>query len=164
MKKKIEVTINGELKSLEIKSGEMLLDVLRREGYRGAKVGCREGFCGACTVLLDGRPVNSCLVFAAKAGGRSITTIEGLGEPGRLHPIQEAFIQNGAVHLLMLESDEDVSYVGQPKVGDLLRRNRLAGGGVVAGEDGRVRGVLLWNFWNQVKNARALMILVGDDA
>jgi len=97
MKKKIDVTINGELKSLEIESGEMLLDVLRRAGYRGAKVGCREGFCGACTVLLDGRPVNSCLVFAAKAEGREITTIEGLGAPGRLHPIQEAFLSAGAV-------------------------------------------------------------------
>ena len=97
MKKKIDVSINGEVKSLEIESGEMLLDVLRREGYRGAKVGCREGFCGACTVLLDGRPVNSCMVFAARAAGKSITTIEGLGEPGRLHPIQEAFLEAGAV-------------------------------------------------------------------
>ncbi len=97
MNKTISIEINGKSSSFSVAPDEMLLDLLRRSGYRGAKVGCREGFCGACTVLLDGRPVNSCLIFAARADGRKITTIEGLGDPNNLHPIQDAFLKAGAV-------------------------------------------------------------------
>ena len=67
---KMEFSINGVLKTVDAEPGEVLLDVLRREGYKGAKFGCGQGFCGACTVLLDGEPVNSCLLLAGLVEGR----------------------------------------------------------------------------------------------
>ncbi|MDD5557238.1 MAG: (2Fe-2S)-binding protein [bacterium] len=94
---KITFTINGARKTVEARPCEPLLDVLRREGYKGAKFGCGQGFCGACTVLLDGEPVNSCLLLAGLVEGREITTIEGIGGVDRLHPIQEAYLDAGAV-------------------------------------------------------------------
>jgi len=94
---KITLRINGIDRVVEAEPGEPLLDVLRREGFKGAKFGCGHGFCGACTVLLDGRPVNSCLLLAGLVEGREITTIEGLGGVDRLHPIQEAYLDAGAV-------------------------------------------------------------------
>lgn len=94
---KLVLKINGVEKTVEAMPGEILLDVLRREGYKGAKFGCGQGFCGACTVLVDGRPVNSCLLLAGLVEGREITTIEGLGGVDRLHPIQEAYLDAGAV-------------------------------------------------------------------
>ena len=93
----IRVTVNGESRRWTVAPGDVLLDVLRREGYWGVKKGCETGECGACTVLLDGRPVNSCLMFAAQAEGRSILTIEGVAQGDLLDPIQEAFIDAGAV-------------------------------------------------------------------
>jgi len=75
-----------------------LIEVLRDElKLTGTKEGCKSGDCGACTVLLDGDPVNSCLVPALKVEGRQIETIEGIGEPGNLHPIQQAFLDHGAL-------------------------------------------------------------------
>lgn len=94
---KMTLKINGVKKTFEAGPGEILLDVLRREGYRGAKFGCGQGFCGACTVLLDGEPVNACLLLAGLVEDREITTIEGVGAVDRLHPIQEAFLDAGAV-------------------------------------------------------------------
>lgn len=93
----ITLRINKEKKQIRISPGDILLEVLRREGYKGVKKGCGQGECGACTVLLDGKPVNSCLVLAAEADGREITTIEGLGTPVRPHPLQTAFVKKGAV-------------------------------------------------------------------
>lgn len=94
----ITVTINGEKKTAYLKNPlETLLDFLRRNHYVGVKEGCRAGQCGACTVIVDGRAVNSCLYPAIRADGKQITTIEGLGKPSNLHPIQEAFLQAGAV-------------------------------------------------------------------
>ena len=93
----IEVTINGTPQSLRIQPGDILLDVLRREGYLGVKRGCQEGACGTCSVLLDGWLVNSCLVFAGSVDGRTVTTIEGLGRPSEPHPLQQAFVDAGAV-------------------------------------------------------------------
>jgi len=93
----IRLKVNGEPRSWRITPGDVLLDVLRRENYFGVKRGCETGECGACTVLLDGKAVNSCLVFAAQADGREIVTIEGLAQGDRLHPIQEAFLDAGAV-------------------------------------------------------------------
>ena len=93
----IRPIINGKSRQLEISAGEVLLDVLRRAGYSGVKEGCREGECGACVVLLDGKPVNSCLILAAKTDGREITTIEGVGTIQNPHPLQRIFVEEGAV-------------------------------------------------------------------
>lgn len=92
----ISVTINGEKKRITIQVNEILLDVLRREGYTGVKRGCGTGDCGACTVIVNGLAVNSCLMMAAQADGADITTIEGLAKDGHLHPLQQAFIDHGA--------------------------------------------------------------------
>jgi carbon-monoxide dehydrogenase small subunit len=92
------VSINGKDHALEVEPHRSLLDVLREElGLTGTKKGCNAGDCGACTVLLDGTPVNSCLVLAVQADGQEVTTIEGVDDDGKLHPLQEAFIEYGAV-------------------------------------------------------------------
>ena len=93
----LHLTVNGISLSWSIAPGELLLDVLRRQGYFGVKRGCEMGECGACAVLLDGKPVNSCLMFAAQAEGRQILTIEGVAVDGKLDPVQEAFLDHGAV-------------------------------------------------------------------
>ena len=93
----IELLINGSRHRIEADPERTLLSVLRDElDLTGAKYGCGEGQCGACTVLVDGAPSRSCLLSARAAAGREITTIEGLSKEGRLHPIQEAFLQTGA--------------------------------------------------------------------
>jgi len=91
--------LNGQAVSLKLSPDTLLVDLLRDVlGLKGTKIGCREGECGACTVLLDGQPVNSCILPALKVQGRSIVTIEGLTRPdGSLDPIQQAFIDAGAV-------------------------------------------------------------------
>jgi len=91
------VQVNGEVRHWTIAPGDLLLDVLRREGYFGVKRGCEKGECGACTVLLNSRPVNACLVFAAQTEGQDILTVEGLAHQGTLDPLQEAFLDHGAV-------------------------------------------------------------------
>jgi carbon-monoxide dehydrogenase small subunit len=98
MKRIINVTINGELRELAVEPYRTLLDALRHEaGLTGTKKGCDVGDCGACTVILDGRPVNSCLVLAVEVEGSDIETIEGLlGRDGALHPLQENFLRLGA--------------------------------------------------------------------
>ena len=88
--------INGAKKELTIAASDILLDVLRREGYTGVKRGCGAGDCGACTVICNGQAVVSCLMLAAQADGAEITTIEGLASNGQLHPLQQAFIDHGA--------------------------------------------------------------------
>jgi len=94
----IELRVNGGLHRLEVEPRDRLIDVLRdRLGLTGTKEGCGTGECGACTVILDGRPVNSCLVLAVRADGRDVETIEGLGTPQDLHPLQEAFVEHGAL-------------------------------------------------------------------
>jgi aerobic-type carbon monoxide dehydrogenase small subunit (CoxS/CutS family) len=91
--------LNGRAVNLKVSPDMLLVDLLRDVlGLKGTKIGCREGECGACTVLLDGEPVNSCILPALKAQGRSVVTIEGLtGADGALDPIQQAFIDAGAV-------------------------------------------------------------------
>ncbi len=93
----IHLTVNEEARPWTIEPGDLLLDVLRREGYWGVKRGCETGECGACAVLVDGEPVNSCLMFAAQADGRRLVTIEGVADGARLDPLQEAFLDHGAV-------------------------------------------------------------------
>jgi aerobic-type carbon monoxide dehydrogenase small subunit (CoxS/CutS family) len=88
------LNVNGTKRAVEAPSGESLLTVLRdRLELTGTKYGCGEGQCGACTVLLDGRAVRSCRTTAAEASGKRITTIEGLEQSGRLHPVQAAFLE-----------------------------------------------------------------------
>jgi len=96
-KMKIYFELNGEQQYVDIEPGESLLSLLRRLGMKSVKQGCNTGDCGACTVLVDGRAVRSCITFAAKVRGRRVTTLEGLGSPGDLHPLQEAFLEAGAV-------------------------------------------------------------------
>jgi len=94
----LALTINGEAYELRIAPHWSLLHVLRQEiGLMGAKENCLEAECGACTVLLDGKAVNSCILLAGQCRGRSITTIEGLGGPEQLGALQEAFVKYGAV-------------------------------------------------------------------
>jgi carbon-monoxide dehydrogenase small subunit len=94
----LAMTVNGRSVTVEINADELLVDVLRdRLGLIGTKVGCNEGECGACTVIMDGNPVLSCLIPALRAQGRQITTIEGLSDGETLHPLQQAFVEHGAV-------------------------------------------------------------------
>ncbi len=95
---KIKFTVNEEPVSVEVPSHWTLLWLLREKlGLTGTKEGCGIGECGACTVLMDGKPVNSCLVLATKVEGRHIETVEGLGSRESLHPLQQSFMDHGAV-------------------------------------------------------------------
>jgi carbon-monoxide dehydrogenase small subunit len=94
----IRLNINGIEYNIDTDPGRRLLDVLREElGLTGTKEGCGEGECGACTVIIDGQAVNSCLVMAGQAEGKEILTVEGLEKDGELDTLQKAFINNGAV-------------------------------------------------------------------
>ena len=96
--KRLAMTVNGRPVAIEIDIRESLLDVLRdRLQFTGVKQGCSVGECGACTVLIDGTPVNSCIYLAAWAHGKSIVTIEGIAQDGQLSPVQEAFVEEGAI-------------------------------------------------------------------
>jgi xanthine dehydrogenase YagT iron-sulfur-binding subunit len=94
----VTLTVNGERRTVQVENRVSLLDWLREQaGLFGAKKGCNEGACGACTVLIDGQPMNACLTFLVQCAGREVTTIEGLaGKDGQLHPVQQAFIDNDA--------------------------------------------------------------------
>jgi len=94
----LTMTVNGKRVTVQINSDEILVDVLRdRLDLIGTKIGCNEGECGACTVIMDGQAVLSCLIPAMRAQGREITTIEGLSDGEALHPLQQAFVEHGAV-------------------------------------------------------------------
>jgi carbon-monoxide dehydrogenase small subunit len=94
----VSFRLNGEPVTTAVEADESLVWVLReRLGLLGTKIGCGTGDCGACTVLLDGRPVCGCLLLAVRVQGREVVTIEGLGQPGRLHPLQQAFVDHGAL-------------------------------------------------------------------
>jgi carbon-monoxide dehydrogenase small subunit len=98
MKQGIRLTVNGGEYALEVEPKRRLLDVLRNDLFlTGTKEGCGRGECGACTVILDGKAVNSCLTLAVEADGGRILTIEGLQNGEKLHPLQEAFIEHGAI-------------------------------------------------------------------
>lgn len=98
MKAIVNLTVNGEDYEWEVQPQTTLLELLRNHLHlTGTKEGCGMGDCGACIVLLDGQPVNSCLMLAVDANRRKVTTIEGLAENGRIHPLQEKFLEKGAV-------------------------------------------------------------------
>ena len=115
----LETTINGEPAELLVQPYATLLEALRdTAGLTGAKEGCGTGDCGACTVLLDGRPVTSCLVLAPEVQGRKVTTVEGLAQKGRLHPVQRAFVDAGGLQCGICTPGMIVSAVA------LLERNQ----------------------------------------
>jgi len=93
----VELQLNGEMSTFEASKTDSLLDVLRKNGYTGAKRGCDTGACGFCTVIVDDEPRNSCVIPAAKADGSTVETIEGLGSQTDLHPVQEAFVDHSAL-------------------------------------------------------------------
>jgi carbon-monoxide dehydrogenase small subunit len=96
---KIRTTINSKPRDLVIHPNQTLLELLRNQlGMTGTKCGCEVGECGACTVLMNGKAVNSCLVLAPQIDGQEITTIEGLAQSDKLHPLQESFLEHDAVH------------------------------------------------------------------
>jgi len=98
MRKSLHLKVNGEKYQVEVEPQEILLDVIRDKlNLTGTKRGCDTGDCGACTIIMEGKAVNSCLVLALEANGKEIVTIEGLAKEGQLHPLQEAFVQHGAV-------------------------------------------------------------------
>jgi len=94
---KIRLNINGEKKAFEGPAHTTLLDLLRRTEYYSVKHGCETGDCGSCAVLVDGRAANTCVMLAAQAQGKKIVTLESLGTPDRLHPLQAAFVDRGAI-------------------------------------------------------------------
>jgi carbon-monoxide dehydrogenase small subunit len=115
---RVELSVNGERRETDVWAGESLLYVLReRLGLPGSKNACEQGECGSCSILLDGKLVCACLVLAAQADGHSVVTVEGLGEDGDLHPVQEAFAETGAVQCGFCTPGFVVATV------DLLERN-----------------------------------------
>src|SRR3989338_7986059 len=98
MKKVIQLKVNGDLYEVAVEPSKRLVSVIRDDiGLTGTKEGCGRGDCGACTVLVDGKAVNSCLTLAIESQGKEITTIEGVAKNGELHPVQKALIEHGAV-------------------------------------------------------------------
>ena len=95
---RLRLTVNGQARELEVDPDRRAVDLLREDlGLTGVKEGCGAGECGACTILVDGEARLGCLMLAAQLAGREVTTIEGLAPEGRLHPVQQAFIDSGAV-------------------------------------------------------------------
>ena len=96
--REISFTVNGEAHTVRVEPRKTLADTIREDcGLTGTHLGCEHGVCGACTILLDGAPVRSCLMFAAQAGGCEIRTVEGLADGDELHPLQRAFIDRHAL-------------------------------------------------------------------
>lgn len=121
----ISFTLNGKMVSCKIKAATVLLDLIRDVfELKGTKPGCHEGECGACTVLVDDAPVNSCLFLAVNANGKNITTIEGLtNSDGSLHSVQESLVANGAVQCGFCTSGMALSIAGMIKQYENLKKN-----------------------------------------
>jgi carbon-monoxide dehydrogenase small subunit len=133
----VTFTVNGELVTLDAEPRRTLADALRDDcGLTGTHLGCEHGVCGACTVLVDGEPVRSCLMFAVQAEGTEVTTVEGLAaEDGTLHPVQEAFVAHhglqcgfctpgmliSAVHLLRCHPNPDRDTIRAEMSGNICR-------------------------------------------
>ncbi|NCC51391.1 MAG: (2Fe-2S)-binding protein [Spartobacteria bacterium] len=96
-KKEISFWINGKKRSFDVSADEKLIDLLRREGFKSVKFGCGEATCGSCTVIMDGRAILSCVLYAFQADGRDVWTVEGVGDFDRPHPFQTALAEEGAV-------------------------------------------------------------------
>lgn len=145
----MEIMVNGQKHELQIDPGKNLLEVLRDDlNLTGAKYGCGEGQCGACTVLLEGRPVRSCITPASNASGRKIITIEGLEQDGQLHPLQQAFLTEEAFQCGYCTSGMILSAVA------LLKKNPEA-------SKGEIRNAMQGNIcrcgsYSQIMNAISL--------
>ncbi|WP_296267779.1 (2Fe-2S)-binding protein [Pseudomonas sp. UBA6562] len=125
----LELTINGKRQTLQVQPWLTLLDLLReRLDLTGSKKGCDHGQCGACTVLRNGQRVNACLTLAIMCQGDSITTIEGLAEDGRLHPLQEAFIRHDAFQCGYCTPGQICSAVALASEGKALSRAEIQEG------------------------------------
>ncbi|MBZ5706065.1 MAG: (2Fe-2S)-binding protein [Acidobacteriia bacterium] len=134
MKQIIHLDINGEAQDIAVEPYHTLLQVLRDElGLIGAKKGCDTGGCGCCTVLVNGKAVYSCMVFAMTAQGKTITTVEGLADGATLDPVQQAFIEAGAVQCgyctcgMIMSAKAYLSSDGSHLPGDLEMRQAIAG-------------------------------------
>jgi len=132
MTQSITTTINGAVHRLDVQPEKTLLSVLRDQLHlTGTKEGCSTGDCGACTVLMDGKAVTSCLVLAVEADGREITTIEGIASDGQLHPVQEALVELGGFQCGFCTPGMVISAVAflkdNPKPTDEEIRHGLAG-------------------------------------
>ena len=132
MKKSILVTVNGSERSVEVEARTTLLDLVREQfGLTGAKLGCDIQVCGACTLLVDGKPVSACSVLAVDVDGAAIETIEGLSTKDKLHPLQEAFMEFGALQCGYCTSGFILTAKALldecPKPSDEQIRNYLAG-------------------------------------
>ena len=132
MKKIIELGVNGVHHEVAVEPYRSLAHLLREElDLTGTKIGCSEGDCGACTVLVDGKPVNSCLMLAVQARGREVPTIEGLAVGEQLHPIQQAFVDHGAIQCgfcspgMILTAKAYLDSNPDPTVGEV--RSHIAG-------------------------------------
>jgi carbon-monoxide dehydrogenase small subunit len=132
MKTIVTLTINGDTFDVPVSPTDFLVDVIReRVGLTGTKKGCSIGDCGACTVLIDGKPVLSCLTLALSCQGREITTIEGVARNGELHPVQRAFTETGAIQCgfctpgMILASKALLDRIPNPNEEDI--KNGIAG-------------------------------------
>lgn len=122
----IDLMLNGQPLKLEVESWTTLLDLLREQLHlTGTKKGCDQGQCGACTVLLDGQRVNSCLTLAARLNGREVVTIEGLSQGEQLHPLQEAFIEYDALQCGYCTPGQICSGVGLLREGEADSREAM---------------------------------------
>lgn len=127
---RLNFVVNGENFSFDIEPWETLVEVLRERMHLiGTKEGCGEGDCGVCVVLVDGKPVNSCLMLAVDAGGKKVETVEGLAKGGALHPLQRAFLEKGAMQCGFCAS------------GMILSAKALLDNNVRAGEEEIKRGL-----------------------
>lgn len=132
MGKEIELLVNGQHRDVDAEPETHLLEVLRNDlGLTGAKYGCGEGQCGACTVLVDGQPTRSCITPVSAVGDKPVTTIEGLEKGGKLHPVQQAFLDEGAMQCGYCVAGMIMNAVGvlqqNPKISDDELIQRMQG-------------------------------------